>query len=84
MSNFDPTQRLLRAVIDGYPYNPGDSDLDNEQPIHVKMTLGDYRLARALRTPEADGPVVHERVFDGIKSVHGSNCECYFCEAWRI
>jgi len=39
---------LLSAVSIGYPYNPGDSDLDNEQPIHVRMTLGDYRRATRL------------------------------------
>ena len=38
---------LLRAVDQGYTYDPGSSDLDDEQPIHVRMTLGDYR--RALR-----------------------------------
>ena len=35
----------LKAVVDGYDYNPGDSDLDNEQHISVRMTLGDYRRA---------------------------------------
>ncbi len=39
---------LLQAVVDGYPYNPGDSDLYNEQIIHVRMTLGDYRRASGL------------------------------------
>ena len=39
---------LLEAVDNGYPYNPGDSDLDNEQIIHVRMTLGDYRRASGL------------------------------------
>ena len=39
---------LVRAVVDGFDYNPGQSDLDNEQPIHVRMTLGDYRRAKRL------------------------------------
>jgi len=39
----------LKAVVDGYDYNPGDSDLDNEQPISVRMTLGDYRRAARLK-----------------------------------
>jgi hypothetical protein len=38
----------IKAIVDGYDYNPGDSDLDNEQPIHVRMTLGDYRRAFRL------------------------------------
>lgn len=39
---------VLQAIKTGYDYNPGDSDLDNEQPIHVSMTLGDYRKAWRL------------------------------------
>lgn len=38
---------LLGAVLRGYGYDPGSSDLDNEQPIHVCMPLGEYR--RAMR-----------------------------------
>jgi hypothetical protein len=40
---------VLRAVAQGYDYNPGSSDLDDEQPIHVRMTLGDYRRAVRLQ-----------------------------------
>lgn len=39
---------FLKIIVEGYSYDPGDSDLDDEQPIHVKMTLGDYRRARQL------------------------------------
>ncbi len=39
---------LLVAVTDGYTYDPGDSDLDDEQPINVRITLGDYRRANHL------------------------------------
>ncbi len=39
---------FLKIIVDGYDYNPGDSDLDDEQPIHVRMNLGDYRRAAAL------------------------------------
>lgn len=38
----------LLAVRRGYDYNPGDSDLDDEQPIWVRMTLGDYRRATRI------------------------------------
>ena len=38
----------LLAITEGYDYTPGDSDLDDEQPIHVRMTLGDYRRARRV------------------------------------
>ena len=39
---------LVRAVVQGMTYDPGHSDLDDEQPIHVSMTLGEYRRARRL------------------------------------
>ena len=45
ISNVSP---ILIAVCDGYDYDPGDSDLDDEQPITVRMTLGEYRRARNL------------------------------------
>ena len=38
---------LAKAVVDGFTYNPGHSDLDDEQSISVRMTLGDYRRALA-------------------------------------
>ncbi len=31
--------------------NPGDSDLDDEQPYHITVTLGDLRRARRLVSP---------------------------------
>jgi hypothetical protein len=40
---------VLRAVAAGFTYDPGCSDLDNEQPITVRMTLGDYRRASRLK-----------------------------------
>ncbi len=42
----DAVQRLIKAareVRDGFTYDPGHSDLDNEQPIHVSITLGAWR-----------------------------------------
>jgi len=39
---------LIEAVCSGYNYNPGSSDLDDEQPIYVSMTLGEYRRASRL------------------------------------
>jgi hypothetical protein len=39
---------LVLAVQGGFVYDPGQSDLDDEQPIHVSMTLGDYRRACRL------------------------------------
>lgn len=40
---------LLTAVCDGMKYTPGHSDLDDEQPISVRMSLGDYRKASMLK-----------------------------------
>lgn len=39
---------IIREVVQGYDYDPGDSDLDDEQPITVRMTLGEYRRARRV------------------------------------
>lgn len=41
------TLPLIEAVCRGYTYDPGSSDLDDEQSIVVRMALGEYR--RALR-----------------------------------
>ncbi len=40
---------VLEAVADGYTYDPSSSDLDDEQPINVRMSLGDYRRASRLK-----------------------------------
>lgn len=36
-------EKAAKPFLDGFTYNPGHSDLDNEQPIHVSVTLGDWR-----------------------------------------
>jgi hypothetical protein len=55
MSNIDRLPDLIKKILAGYDYNPGSSDLDDEQPISVSMTLGDYRqlmrLSYGLRPP---------------------------------
>lgn len=33
---------------DAFTYDPGHSDLDDEQPIHVTVTLGDWRKLNFL------------------------------------
>ena len=40
---------VLNEIILGYDYDPGSSDLDDEQPIHVRISLGAYRRARHLQ-----------------------------------
>ena len=46
---------ILKAVFNGYTYDPGDSDLDDEQPISVSITLGDYRkVTRLLKEWDED------------------------------
>ena len=49
--------RFARIIMAGFDYNPGHSDLDDEQPIHVSITLGDYRKARrAAQSAAARAP----------------------------
>lgn len=38
---------VLKLYVKAYHEEPvGDSDLDDEQPRHIKITLGLYRLAK--------------------------------------
>lgn len=32
-----------KKIRDAFTYDPGHSDLDNEQPIFIRTTLGDWR-----------------------------------------
>lgn len=41
-------RQLLVKVAAGYIDDPGTSDLDDEQPIHAELNLGDWRLAKEL------------------------------------
>jgi len=41
-------RRLLLKVAAGYVDDPGTSDLDDIQPIHAQLDLGDWRLAKSL------------------------------------
>lgn len=42
-------EKAAQPFRDGFTYDPGHSDLDNEQPIHVRVALGDWRrLNRTL------------------------------------
>jgi hypothetical protein len=38
----------LRVFVAGFKDDPGTSDLDDEQVIHLRVTLGDWRRARYL------------------------------------
>jgi len=60
-------ERELMALVkaaesfrDGFTYDPGHSDLDNEQPIHVRVTLGAWRrLNGLLRVTDTAKKPVH-------------------------
>ena len=41
-------REALEAVCDGFKADPGTSDLDNEQPITLWITLGQWRKARSV------------------------------------
>ena len=42
-----------KAIRDAFHYDPGHSDLDDEQPITIHVTLGQWRrLNLALREEE--------------------------------
>ncbi len=46
--------QVLSAVVNGFTYDPGHSDLDNDQPINVRLTLGQWRVANRLLTQLKD------------------------------
>lgn len=39
---------LLRKIAAASVYDPGETDLDDEQPVNLSITLGDVRTARRL------------------------------------
>ena len=46
----DALVEAARPFLEAFDYDPGHSDLDNEQPIAVHVTLGDWRrLSMALK-----------------------------------
>lgn len=42
--------KMLREFVSAFKYDPGHSDLDNEQPIHITVPLGTWRRASRLLT----------------------------------
>lgn len=51
--SFGTVLAAAKVFRDAFHYNPGHSDLDNEQPITITVTLGDWRkLDWALRQIE--------------------------------
>lgn len=56
---------LARAIRHGFTPDPGHSDLDDEQPINVSITLGDYRTACILLTL-VEAPPISRRTRDAI------------------
>jgi hypothetical protein len=45
----DFTHYFASMIASGFEPDPGTSDLDDEQPIIVRMPLGAYRTARRIR-----------------------------------
>jgi hypothetical protein len=39
---------IVKAVCEGFTPDPGTSDLDDEQPVHITIPLGEYRRAVRL------------------------------------
>ena len=50
IADLEKIAELSAKFRDGFNYNPGHSDLDREQPIHIAVTLGQWSdLDFALR-----------------------------------
>lgn len=39
---------LLKKIAEASTYDPGETDLDDEQPVRLMIDLGDVRMARRL------------------------------------
>ena len=39
---------LINSVVQGFTPDPGTSDLDDQQPVHLTIPLGEYRRAVRL------------------------------------
>ena len=52
----------LHAVVAGFTEDPGISDLDDEQTIHVRMTLGDWRRIKWTTIDKRDGILKVEKL----------------------
>ena len=39
----DDLETAAKRIRDAFNYNPGHSDLDDEQPVHISVRLGDWR-----------------------------------------
>lgn len=39
---------LLKKIAEASTYDPGETDLDDEQPVRLTIDLGDVRMARRL------------------------------------
>lgn len=46
--DFRQLNPLLRKIATSSVYDPGETDLDDEQPVNLSITLGDVRTARRL------------------------------------
>lgn len=40
---------LVDFVLNGFSPDPGTSDLDDEQPIHIMIPFGEYRRCQRLK-----------------------------------
>jgi hypothetical protein len=68
-----------RKICESFTYDPGHSDLDNEQPIAIHCTLGDWRRlnsALMLAGQRADQPeaaatgyVVRKEIMDFLHGI---------------
>lgn len=43
-----PLRALLTKIATAHTYDPGETDLDDKQPVTLAIDLGDVRLARRL------------------------------------
>jgi hypothetical protein len=52
--DFETLRLAASKLRDGFTYDPGHSDLDNEQPVWVRCSLGDWRRLDAALNATVD------------------------------
>jgi hypothetical protein len=61
MSSRTDLAKAAAVFRDAFTYDPGHSDLDNEQPITIRVTLGDWRkLDYALAMLDATSQIARD------------------------
>lgn len=58
-------KQAAEKIRDAFTYDPGHSDLDNEQPITIHVTLGDWRKLNMALASQGGPSRIPQRYYAG-------------------